>query len=297
MRRRGAGSGRSADDVRLPPGGGGPRAESVATTLAALSPADRSRRTETRVRAILDGQRRRGPIGRWTTGAALALAVLAGGPLAVFQPVGGPELTAAPADRREESHRARGCTTSPRPTGQHSGTDRGRQNTESRAGEFGRCRWGRRDSRSDRWECPTRHHRRATGGARAAPARGASEEVERETARIRREADAIGRAVAQVRRETDAVDREAARVQRQGDAAETAARNAATEMRNVETEMRNALTGGAQRRDGDAKRRDRGSECIRSVPSCCAPQPPPPASVPPASAATACPPPPPPPHP
>ena len=55
--------------------------------LAAASPLVGPDELEARVRAVLDGQRRRGPVGRWTTSAALALAVSVAVPLAAFQPV------------------------------------------------------------------------------------------------------------------------------------------------------------------------------------------------------------------
>ena len=56
-------------------------------TLAAVSPMAGRGELETRVRSILDRERRRDPVGRRTLAVALALAVTIGGPLAVFHPV------------------------------------------------------------------------------------------------------------------------------------------------------------------------------------------------------------------
>ena len=176
------------------------------TALAAMVATDE---LETRVRAVLDGGRRRGPVGRWVTAASLALAVAVGGPLAAFQPVTGQRPSEAPRPLATALTVPALSTTppaSPKTTPEHADATPPPEDRVSSAYTDG---GGTRRDTTD--TDLARVRREAAVAQREATA------VERDAAAVEREAARVERDAAHVRRQRHAAEREAGRVQREAD--------------------------------------------------------------------------------
>ena len=171
--------------------------------LAAMVAADE---LEARVRAVLDGGRRRDRTGRRATAAALGLAVAVGGALAVVQPVAGqrpseaprslaavlaaPAVSATPPASPETPPRRADATPSPEGRASSAYTDGGGSRRDTIDTDLARVR------------------REAAVAQREAAA------VERDAAHVRRQRHAAEREADQVLRDAAAVEREAAQAER-----------------------------------------------------------------------------------
>ena len=183
--------------------------------LAAMVAADE---LETRVRAVLDGGRRRGPAGRWAAGAALALAVAVGGPLAAFQPVASQRPPEAPRPLATALAAPALSTTppaSPETTPGHADATPPPEDPVSSAYTDGR------GTRRDTVDADLARVRREAAAAQREAA-----SVERDAAAVEREAARVERDAAHVRRQRHAAEREADQVLRDAAAAEREAARA-----------------------------------------------------------------------
>ena len=179
------------------------------TALAAMVAADE---LETRVRAVLDGGRRRGPAGRWAAGAALALAAAVGGPLAAFQPVAGQRPPEAPRPLATALAVPALSTTPPASPGTTPGHADATPPPEDRVSSAYTDGGGTRRDTVD--TDLARVRREAAAAQREAAA------VERDAAAVEREAARVERDAAHVRRQRHAAEREADQVLRDAAAAE-----------------------------------------------------------------------------
>lgn len=181
-----------------------PRA--LATAMPMVGPDE----LETRVRALLDGRRRRGPAGRRALSATLALAVVVGVPLAAFQPTA-PEAHPVPAVIEPEP--------APAPSGNGpeadevarlggAGAEMGAPAVERRAAESEMDRGNGLSTSRDTVD--VRQLERE-----AAAARRQADEVRQEAARARSGTAAVERAAAAVRRQASDEQRTASEVERQ----------------------------------------------------------------------------------
>ncbi|MEM0962781.1 MAG: M56 family metallopeptidase [Bacteroidota bacterium] len=181
--------------------------------LAALVAPDE---LESRVRAVLDGQRQRSRTGSWTALATMVTAVAIGAPLAMLQPVAGPrpaEAQAAPlavAGGMIDVRIPADVVTAPRPSAGVIAHVRG-----------GAPGHGAADPARTVAVADPQDARRDT--IDSAEARREAAAVERAAAAVEREAAAVERAAADVEREAAAVERDAAAVERGAAAVERAA--------------------------------------------------------------------------
>ena len=226
--------------------------------LAAVSPLIGPDELETRVRAILDGQRRRGPVGRGTTGAALVLAFVVVGSLAAFQPVTGqhpPATTGAGLDGRVTSATVTSNTGTVGATSVNAERDL-TPTTRATRQALRRPDGSLHDAADrDTTDRDTLDVRRVRGQARQA-AREAeavqrqADEARRMAAQTRREADAMGRTAAGTRRQADETQRVVAEVEREAARAQRAAAETRQRADEVAREAAQVL------READAVRRD-----------------------------------------